>query len=169
MRATWRKMKLPTMAEKNAEKVSETVARATDDGDIPVMKALRSILRWRTTTWWENRSAWVLHVDPRNVSTWKHQRSFHNRCVVSDIPMARWSGQGKHWVQEMTMHPLKVEEVIVALLTMTRQPTKHEYPAKQTRDLNPMVLEAPGKGVGIQVEIRCESKTVVDGIIGEPR
>ena len=43
IRAKWRKMKLPTMAEKNAEKIWKTVAWATHDGDVPVMKA-RSFL-----------------------------------------------------------------------------------------------------------------------------
>ena len=41
-------MKLPTMAEKNSEKVWKTMAGATWEGDVPVMKALRLILRWRT-------------------------------------------------------------------------------------------------------------------------
>ena len=44
MRANWRKMKLPTMAEKNAEKgFRKTMAHATYDGDV-LVKALRSIL-----------------------------------------------------------------------------------------------------------------------------
>ena len=58
MRVKWEKMKVPTMDEKNAWKVWTTMAWATYDGDVPVMIALRSILRWRTTTWWWNRSAW---------------------------------------------------------------------------------------------------------------
>ena len=45
-RAAWRKMNPPTVAEKNAEKVWKTVAWAIYDGDVLVMKALRSILRW---------------------------------------------------------------------------------------------------------------------------
>ena len=46
----WRKMKLPKMTEHDAEKVWITMAFATYDGDVPLMKALRSSLRWRTTT-----------------------------------------------------------------------------------------------------------------------
>ena len=38
--------------------------------------------------------------------------------------MAKWAGDGKDWVQEMTMHPPKKDEVIVALLMMTRQLAK---------------------------------------------
>ena len=35
MRAKWREVELPTMAEKNAEKVWKTMAWATYDGDTP--------------------------------------------------------------------------------------------------------------------------------------
>ena len=37
------------MVEKNAGKVWPTMAWATYDGDVLLMKALRSILGWRTT------------------------------------------------------------------------------------------------------------------------
>ena len=65
MRAKWREMNLPTMAW------------VTHDGDVPVLKARRSMLRWRTTTWWQHRSAWGTRVDLVNVSKWKH------KCVFS--------------------------------------------------------------------------------------
>ena len=39
--------------------------------------------------------------------------------------MANWAGEGKDWVQEMTLHLPKKDEVIVALLKMERQPAKH--------------------------------------------
>ena len=44
-------MKLPTMADENAENIWKTMAWASYDGDVPVMKAPRSLLRWRTSTW----------------------------------------------------------------------------------------------------------------------
>ena len=62
------------------------------------------------------------------------------------------------------------DEVIVAILKMTRQPAKHllkkviGVPDNRPRELDPMVMEAPGKGEGIQVEIRRDSETVVDWI-----
>ena len=34
--------------------------------------ALRAILRWRTTSWWMNMSAWAMRMDLTNVSKWKH-------------------------------------------------------------------------------------------------
>ena len=64
-----RKMKLSMMAEKTAEKVCKTTAWASYDGDAAVLKALRSILTWRTTTW-------SMHVDPMNVSKWKTHVAF---------------------------------------------------------------------------------------------
>ena len=39
--------------------------------------------------------------------------------------MPKSAGEGKDWVQEMTMHPPKKDEVNIALSKMTRQPTKH--------------------------------------------
>ena len=42
MRAKWRKMKLLSMVEKSVEKVWKSMAWATYDGDVPVLKAWRS-------------------------------------------------------------------------------------------------------------------------------
>ena len=64
MRATWRKMKLPTMAENTW---------ATHDGDVLVMKSPRSVLRWRTYSMVEDKEcAWSMRVGPMNVSRWNH-------------------------------------------------------------------------------------------------
>ena len=60
-------MKIPRMAEKNAEKIWKTTAWLTCDGDVPVMKAPRAILRWSTSTWWRNKSLWRMRVDPMHV------------------------------------------------------------------------------------------------------
>ena len=73
MRARWRKMKLPKMAEKKAETFWKTMTWTNRNGDVPVMKALRSILSWWTASWWRNRSAWCVSADPMNVSRWKHK------------------------------------------------------------------------------------------------
>ena len=62
-RVQWRKVKFPTVSEKNTEKVWKTMAWTTCDGDFHVVKSLRSILRWRT--------AWSIMVDPMNMG-------FHN-------------------------------------------------------------------------------------------
>ena len=44
------------MAERNAEKTWKPMAWAVYDGDVTVVKTLRSLLRWKTTTCWMNRS-----------------------------------------------------------------------------------------------------------------
>ena len=75
----------------------------------------------------------------------------------------------------MVTNPLTKDEMIVALLKMTRRPTKQmakhicELLSKEPRQLGPMFLKDSGKGEGIQVEIRGDSKTVVDWINGKAR
>ena len=89
MRVKWRTMKFTTTAEKNVERVSKTMAWATYDGDVLVVKALRSLLRWRTTTWKRNRSLWKMRVDPVNVSRWKDKCVFQNGGVVWNTLLSR--------------------------------------------------------------------------------
>ena len=87
--------------------------------------------------------------------------------------MTMWAGEGKNWVQEITKNPSKKDEVIVALLRMTRPPTTHllkkvtGVPCRKPSELDPVVLEVPGRGEGIEVEIRGGSKMVVGGINGK--
>ena len=47
------------------------------DGEVPVMRALHSVLGWRTTPWWRSKRAWCMNKDPGNVTRWKfpQQRS----------------------------------------------------------------------------------------------
>ena len=44
---------------------------------------------------------------------------------VWDTLMAKWAGEATDWVQDMTTYPPKEEDVIVAVLKMTKQPTCH--------------------------------------------
>ena len=39
--------------------------------------------------------------------------------------MSKWASEGKDWEQDMMMHPPTKDEVNIATLKMTRQPTKH--------------------------------------------
>ena len=64
------------------------------------MKALRSILGWRTTTWRRTWSAWEMKDDPSNLSRWKHKLRFHNRGSMCDTHMTRWTYEGHHWIQK---------------------------------------------------------------------
>ena len=74
----------------------------------------------------------------------------------------------------VTITPTK-EEVIVAFLKMTKQPTKHlmkkatGVPSRKPRELDPTIVEVLGKDEGIQVEIRIDSKTLVDWINGKAK
>ena len=126
---------------------------------VAVTKALRSILRWRTTSWWRNRS----DVRPYGRVTC----GCHNRCVVWVTLLAKCVGEGKDWMQAMIKNPPRKEEMTVALLKIARQPTKHmvknisEILSKEPRQLDPMILEDPEIGEGIQ------GKTVVDWIQGK--
>ena len=69
--------------------------------------------------------------------------AFHDRGVVWDTPVAVQAGEGKDWVQEMTMHPPTKDDVIIALLKMPRQPTKPllkkgtGVPSSKPRQLDP--------------------------------
>ena len=68
LRINWKKMGLPTLVEKIVDKVWMTMNWAIYDGEVPIMRALRSILGWRTTTRWRNRSAWGMTTDPTTVT-----------------------------------------------------------------------------------------------------
>ena len=81
-----------------------------------------------------------------------------------DTPVSTWAGEGEIFgARDVDAPPTspspKKDEVIVALLKMTRQPTKHllkkDAGVSSTKhwELDPIVLDAPGKGEGIQVEI----------------
>ena len=67
------------------------------DGPVPVMKALRTVIEWRTTAWWRTRSTKGMSDDPTNVTCRKQKWGFHNRGVTWETPMARWAGPNNDW------------------------------------------------------------------------
>ena len=85
---------LAAVDRKSASEIWTTVTWAVYEGDVPIMRALRSILAWRTSAWWRSRASWVMAWDPNNVHSWKHEVGFHNRGVQWDTPVARWAGEG---------------------------------------------------------------------------
>ena len=104
------------------------MAWTTYDGDVPVLKALRSILRWRTTL--------GEGVDPANVSRWKHtwrgggrggeggrERGSQERRGVGHACGEMGAEDG--WVLKLMLDPPQKEDLIVALMKMMRQPTAH--------------------------------------------
>ena len=75
----------------------------------------------------------------------------------------------------MIRHPPRKVDVIISLLKMLRQPTAHVkktgggIPSKKPRELDSMVLEPPTTATGVGLEIRGDSKTVVDLINGHAK
>ena len=52
-------------------------------------------------------------MDPMSVSRWKHGEILHTEAWYGIL---FWrNGSARAWVQEMTMHPPKKDEVVVAL------------------------------------------------------
>ena len=93
LRTKWKKMGLPLLVEKIVVKIWMTINWAFYGGEVPFMTALRSILGWRTPTWWRNKSAWDIATDGTNVTRWKHKFGFHNRGVQRDTPMVKFGGR----------------------------------------------------------------------------
>ena len=68
--------------------------------------------------------------------------------------MAKWVGEARYWVHEVVKSPPNKAEVTV---NMAGQPRKHSLkkvtgvPCKEPHKLDPMILEALGKGAGFQV------------------
>ena len=124
LRIKWKKMGLPLLTEKIVDNIWMTTNWAIYDGDVPTMKALRSILVWRTTAWWRSRSSWGMATDPTNVTRWRHLFGFHNRGTQWDTPMAKLAGEENDWVQLMARGPPRKEDVTISLLASMRQATK---------------------------------------------
>ena len=59
MTAKWRNMNFSKMADNMADKVSKIMAWATYEGHVPVMRTLRSIVRWRRR---RGGGGWTGHV-----------------------------------------------------------------------------------------------------------
>ena len=84
------KMGLPLLTEKIVDKIWMTTNWATYDGNVPILKALRSILVWKTTTWWRSRSAWGWRRTPTNVTRRKFGFSRHRKIVGhTDVEVGR--------------------------------------------------------------------------------
>ena len=113
--------------------------------------------------------------DLANVTRWKHKFGFHNRGVQWDTPMSRWAGEGTDWVQLMTQGPPRKEDVMISLLKMMRQPTEKKpqkgggAPKKKPRDLEPVILEMPAEEKKLMLQIRGDSKTIVDWVFGHAK
>ena len=117
-----------------------------------------------------------MRIGPMSVSKCKHKWSFHNRGVVWDALVAKWAGEVKGWVKEMTECPPKKEEVIVTLSRMTRRPTKTLDEEGHRRTQQKHKGSGPGGSLGSTrgrrdpgENPRGDSTTVVDRISGKAR
>ena len=81
MRAKWKEMGLASLADLCAEKIWKSMSWVGYEGTVPVVKALRTVIEWRTTAWWRTRSAKGMSEDPANATCWKHKWGFHNKGV----------------------------------------------------------------------------------------
>ena len=140
LRTKLKKMGLPLLTEKNCR-------QNLDDLEL-------GYLWWRRlyhegTASWRNRSAWGMATDPTNVT----------RC----------------WIQLMAQGPPRIEDLTHSLLTSMRQATgkrtekRGGVPTKKPRDLAPLVLEVPAQDNTLILEIRGDSKAIVDWVNGHSK
>ena len=175
MRSRWKEMGLALLADLCAEKLWKSMSWVGYDGTVPVMKALRTVIEWRTTEWWRTRSTKSMSEDPANATCWKHKWGFHNRDVTWDTPMAPWAGQKNDWIQlwrvgspkKIDVIPLQLKMIHLTSLLMKKE---GGIPFKKARDVDPLIIDPPGTTEGIQLVIRGDSsKTVVDWINGKAK
>ena len=90
-------------------------------------------------------------------------------------PRCEWAEEGKDCIQIMLRHPPRKEDVAVDLLKMMRQPTgapetkKGAAFQKNPAESSPLVLEPPTTDKGAMLEVRGDSKTVVDWLNGHAK
>ena len=154
-----------TLSGSNCGKIWTTMNWAIYDGDVPNMRALRSILGWRTLHGGgiRARGAWRrTRLTLRDGST---KCGFHNR-VQRDTPMSKWAGEGDDWIMLTAQGLLRKEDVTVSLLATTRQAAAKRTEnggsakTKQPRDLHPLVLESSEEDRKLMLAIRGDSKTI---------
>ena len=57
---------------------------------LAVICSLRQVLRWRSTTWWNNTQAEGMKDDPWNHTLWNHTCGWHNWSGVWDMLVTEW-------------------------------------------------------------------------------
>ena len=84
--------------------------------------------------------------------------------------MAKWAGEGNDWIQLMVRGPPRKEDVTFSLLASMRQATEKRTEKggsalrKKPRDLAPLAIETPAEDKKLILEIRGDSKTIVDWV-----
>ena len=112
--------------------------------------------------------------DPTNVTRWKHKSGFQKRVVQWDAPMLIWAEEEKDWIQLVVRRPLRKEDAMISLLKMMRQQTEEKQKGggirrKKPRDLSPLVLETLTDDRTTKLEMRGDSKMVVEWVNGHAK
>ena len=107
MKQKWKKMGLTLLPDLCAERLWKSMSWVNYNGKVPILKALRAVIGWRTAEWWRNRSAKGMSEDPGNVTGWRHKWGFHNRGITRDTPMTRWAGVDNDWMRLWKTGPHK--------------------------------------------------------------
>ena len=118
---------------------------------------------------------WGMATDPTNATRWKHKFGFQNRGIQWDTPVSKWAGEGKDWIQLMAQGPPCKEDVTHCLLASMRQAVEKRTKTggseltKKPRELAPLVLEIPVEDKRLMLEIRGDSRMVVDWVDGHSK
>ena len=136
---------------------------AVYEGDVPIMRALRSMLGWRTTAWWKSQASWSMAWDPTTVTRWERKVG---RGTQWDTPMARWPGEGHDWIILMTQRQPRKEDDMPWKRRSRQNETRQ---AKKQREVPPLELEIPAEGKKLILEIQGDCKTSVDWVNGHAK
>ena len=89
--------------------------------------------------------------------------------------MSRSAGEGKDWIQLMLQCTLRKEDVMISLLKKMRQLTEKKKQKEggiwkmKPRNVSPLVLENLTSDKKMMMEIRSDSKPVVDWVNGSAK
>ena len=101
-------------------------------------------------------------TDPTNVTRWKHKLGFHNREYNGTGGWAKGTiGAGTAPQGRCDVQFVRVDETSNG---KKEQRKRESVPTKKLRDLTPLVLEVPTEDEKLTLEIRGDSKTIVDWV-----
>ena len=106
-------------------------------------------------------------VGPLQCREMEAQSWVPQQMVQWDTPMARWTGEGKDWVQLMTQTQLRKEDVIRNLLESMKQPADKKKESEGSvldKEIKGYCLDlgTPVPGESPTLEIKGDNKTIVD-------
>ena len=97
-------------------------------------------------------------TDPTDVTRWKHKLEFHKREYNGASGWAKGTiGAGTAPQGRCDVQFVRVDET-----SNEEKKKKASAPTKKLRDLTPLALEVPTEDEKLTLEIRGDSKTIVD-------